>query len=137
MKISAHSYPACRLTTSFLAFPFKRDGRRLPGVRNEATGLVHHGTELVNPDLAAIARGAGVLGLHAEDPKDIRPALEPAFAHPGPALVGVAVNRQELAIPPSLKLDQIADFNPYMTRTLLHGRGDEIIDLAPTNLFRS
>lgn len=102
----------------------------------KATGFVHHGTELVNPDLAAIARGAGVLGLHVEDPQEIRSALEQAFAHSGPALVDVAVNRQELAMPPSLKLDQIVDFNLYMIRALLNGRGDEIIDLARTNLFR-
>ncbi len=102
----------------------------------KATGFVNHGTDLVNPDLAGIAKGAGVLGLHVDDPEQIRPALEEAFAHNGPALVDVAVNRQELAMPPSLKLDQIVDFNLYLIRAILNGRGDEIIDLARTNLFR-
>ena len=101
-----------------------------------ATGFVNHGTDLVNPDLAGIAKGAGVLGLHVDDPEQIRPALQEAFAHNGPALVDVAVNRQELAMPPSLKLDQIVDFNLYLIRAILNGRGDEIIDLARTNLFR-
>ena len=40
------------------------------------------------------------------------------------------------AMPPSLKLDQIVDFNLYLIRAILNGRGDEIIDLARTNLFR-
>ena len=102
----------------------------------KATGFVNHGTDLVNPDLAGIAKGAGVLGLHVDDPEQIRPALEEAFAHNGPVLVDVAVNRQELAMPPSLKLDQIVDFNLYLIRAILNGRGDEIIDLARTNLFR-
>lgn len=102
----------------------------------KATGFVNHGTDLVNPDLAGIAKGAGVLGIHVDDPAQIRPALEEAFAHDGPALVDVAVNRQELAMPPSLKLDQIVDFNLYLIRAILNGRGDEIIDLARTNLFR-
>lgn len=102
----------------------------------KATGFVNHGTDLVNPDLAGIARAAGVLGIHVDDPERIRPALEEALAHDGPALVDVAVNRQELAMPPSLKLDQIVDFNLYMIRAILNGRGDEIIDLARTNLFR-
>jgi pyruvate dehydrogenase (quinone) len=102
----------------------------------KATGFVNHGTDLVNPDLAGIAKGAGVLGLHVDDPEQISPALEEAFAHNGPALVDVAVNRQELAMPPSLKLDQIVDFNLYLIRAILNGRGDEIIDLARTNLFR-
>lgn len=102
----------------------------------KATGFVNHGTDLVNPDLAGIAKGAGVLGLHVDDPEQIRPALEEAFSHNGPALIDVAVNRQELAMPPSLKLDQIMDFNLYLIRAILNGRGDEIIDLARTNLFR-
>jgi pyruvate dehydrogenase (quinone) len=102
----------------------------------KATGFVSHGTDLVNPDLAGIAKAAGVLGLHVDDPERIQPALEQAFAYNGPALVDVSVNRQELAMPPSLKLDQIVDFNLYMIRAILNGRGDEIIDLARTNLFR-
>lgn len=102
----------------------------------KATGFVNHGTDLVNPDLAGIAKAAGVLGIHVDNPEQIRPALEQAFVHDGPALVDVAVNRQELAMPPSLKLDQIVDFNLYLIRAILNGRGDEILDLARTNLFR-
>ena len=39
-------------------------------------------------------------------------------------------------MPPSLKLDQIVDFNLYLVKALLNGRGDEIVDLAKTNLLR-
>jgi len=102
----------------------------------KATGFLQHGTDLVNPDFAKIAEGAGVLGLHVDDPEGVRPALEQAIAHDGPVLVDIAVSRQELAMPPSLKLDQIIDFNLYLIRAILNGRGDEIIDLARTNLFR-
>jgi pyruvate dehydrogenase (quinone) len=102
----------------------------------KATGFLSHATELVNPDFAKIADGTGILGLHVDDPEKVRPALEQAFAHNGPALVDIAVNRQELAMPPSLKLDQIVDFNLYMIKAILNGRGDEIVDLARTNLFR-
>jgi len=35
----------------------------------KATGFVNHGTDLVNPDLVGIAKGAGVLGLHVDDPE--------------------------------------------------------------------
>ncbi len=86
----------------------------------KATGFLNHGTDLVNPDLAGIAKVAGVHGIHVDDPEQIRPALEEAFAHDGPALVDVAVNRQELAMPPSLKLDQIVDFNLYLIRAILN-----------------
>jgi pyruvate dehydrogenase (quinone) len=102
----------------------------------KATGFLSHATDLVNPDFAKIAEGTGILGLHVDDPEKVRPALEQAFAHDGPALVDIAVNRQELAMPPSLKLDQVVDFNLYMIKAILNGRGDEIVDLARTNLFR-
>ena len=102
----------------------------------KATGFLTHATDLVNPDFSRIAEGAGILGLHVDDPGDVRQALEQAFAHPGPALVDVAVNRHELAMPPSLKLDQIVDFNLYMIKAILNGRGDEIVELARTNWLR-
>jgi pyruvate dehydrogenase (quinone) len=102
----------------------------------KATGFLSHATDLVNPDFAKIAEGTGVLGIHVDDPEKVRPALVQAFAHPGPALVDIAVNRQELVMPPSLKLDQIVDFNLYMIKAILNGRGDEVIDLVRTNLFR-
>ncbi|MDR3735915.1 MAG: ubiquinone-dependent pyruvate dehydrogenase [Acidobacteriaceae bacterium] len=102
----------------------------------KATGFLSYATDLINPDFTKIAEGAGILGIHVEDAGDVRPALERAFAHDGPALVDIAVNRQELAMPPSLKLDQIVDFNLYMVKAILNGRGDEVLDLAKTNLFR-
>jgi pyruvate dehydrogenase (quinone) len=102
----------------------------------KATGFLSHATDLVNPDFAKIAEGTGILGIHVDDPEKVRPALVQAFAHPGPALVDIAVNRQELVMPPSLKLDQIVDFNLYMIKAILNGRGDEVIDLVRTNLFR-
>jgi pyruvate dehydrogenase (quinone) len=102
----------------------------------KATGFLSHATDLVNPDFAKIAEGTGILGIHVDDPEQVRPALVRAFAHPGPALVDIAVNRQELAMPPTLKLDQIVDFNLYLVKALLNGRGDEIVDLAKTSWFR-
>ncbi|MFZ0742814.1 MAG: ubiquinone-dependent pyruvate dehydrogenase [Terracidiphilus sp.] len=102
----------------------------------KATGFLSHATELVNPDFAKIAEGTGILGIHIDDPEEVRPALERAFVHDGPALVDIAVNRHELAMPPSLELDQIVDFNLYMIKAILNGRGDEIVELARTNLFR-
>ena len=59
-----------------------------------------------------------------------------AMAHDGPALVDVVVNRQELLIPPSVNLDEVRGFTVYMIKAVLNGRGDEIVDLAKTNLFR-
>jgi pyruvate dehydrogenase (quinone) len=39
-------------------------------------------------------------------------------------------------MPPSIEWDQMVGFSLYMIKAVLNGRGDEIIDLAKTNLLR-
>jgi pyruvate dehydrogenase (quinone) len=39
-------------------------------------------------------------------------------------------------MPPTITFEQIKGFTMYATRTVLSGRGDELIDLATTNLAR-
>ena len=53
-----------------------------------------------------------------------------------PALVEALVNRQELAMPPTITADQVRGFSLYMIKAVLSGRGDELVELAKTNLFR-
>jgi pyruvate dehydrogenase (quinone) len=102
----------------------------------KAAGLIDYGTELVNPHFAKLAESAGVFGARVEKPEDLEPALRAALAHDGPALVEVLVHRQELSMPPTISLDQAWGFSLYMIRAVLSGRGDEVIDLAKTNLLR-
>jgi pyruvate dehydrogenase (quinone) len=59
-----------------------------------------------------------------------------ALEHQGPALVEVVVHRQELAMPPTITLEQMSGFSLFMLKAVLSGRGNEIIDLAKVNLFR-
>jgi pyruvate dehydrogenase (quinone) len=102
----------------------------------KAAGLIDYGTELVNPNFSKLAESADILGIRVEMPEDLRPALERAFAYEGPALVEVIVSRQELSMPPTITAEQALGFSLYMLRAVMNGRGDEIIDLAKTNLFR-
>jgi pyruvate dehydrogenase (quinone) len=102
----------------------------------KAAGLIDYGTELVNPNFAKLAESAGVFGARVEQPEELAPALSAALAHDGPALVEVLVHRQELSMPPTISLDQAWGFSLYMIRAILNGRGDEVIDLAKTNLTR-
>jgi len=102
----------------------------------KAAGFVNFGTDLWKADFAKIAEGSGILGLRVEDPADLRGALSTAFAHDGPALVEVAVARQELSFPPTITIEQAKGFGLWSIRTVLSGRGDELIDLARTNLWR-
>jgi pyruvate dehydrogenase (quinone) len=102
----------------------------------KAAGILTHGTSLVDTDFSKLAEAVGILGLRAESPEQLEPMLSQAIQHDGPALVDVVVNRQELLIPPSINLEQIRGFTLYMIKAVLNGRGDEIVDLAKTNLFR-
>jgi len=102
----------------------------------KAAGLLDYGTDLVNPHFAQLAESAEMFGVRVEQPEELCPALTRALAHDGPALVEVLVHRQELSMPPTITLDQALGFSLYLIRAVLNGRGDEVIDLARTNLFR-
>jgi len=102
----------------------------------KAAGFLENGTTLVNPNFAELAKTTGVHGIRVEDPADLKPALVEAFKHNGPALVDVVTNRMELSMPPTIKLDQAIGFNLWALKTVLNGRGSELIDLAVTNLIR-
>ncbi len=47
-----------------------------------------------------------------------------------------AVHRRELAMPATISLEQMAGFGIFMIKAVLSGRGDEIVDLARTSLWR-
>ena len=102
----------------------------------KAAGMLAHGTDLLNPNFAELAGAIGLFGLRAECPEQVEPMLRQVLQHPGPALLDVVVNRQELSLPPSLKLEEVKGMTLYMVKAVLNGRGDEVLDLARTNLFR-
>ncbi|WP_345811441.1 ubiquinone-dependent pyruvate dehydrogenase [Paraburkholderia sp. PREW-6R] len=100
----------------------------------KAGGYLEAGTDLIATDFAAIARGAGIFGARVEHSENIEPVLREAFAHPGPALVDVVTAKHELAMPPKIQWAQAKGFSLYMLKAVLNGRGDEIVELATTNL---
>lgn len=102
----------------------------------KAAGIVTFGTDLVNPDFAAVARSMGIFGRRVTEPADLEGAIADAFAHDGPALVDVVTARQELSIPPAITVEQAKGFSLYAIRTILAGRGDELLDLVTTNVAR-
>lgn len=102
----------------------------------KAAGIVNFGTELVNPSFAAVARAMGMHGERVDQPDRLPHALSEALEAPGPALVEVMVARQELSIPPAVTAAQAKGFTLYALRTVLNGRGDEVVELARTNVFR-
>ncbi|MCH1884044.1 ubiquinone-dependent pyruvate dehydrogenase [Agrococcus sp. ARC_14] len=99
----------------------------------KAAGFVPFATDLENPSFAAVAEAMGIKGIRVEDSAGVDAALTEAFAHDGPTLVDVVCDPQELTIPPAIAFEQAKGFALYAIRTVLSGRGDELLDLARTN----
>ncbi len=102
----------------------------------KASGFMETGTDLNNPNFAKMADAIGIKGFRVEDPADIESALQDAFSHPGAAVVDVVTNRNELAMPPKLTVEQMFGFSLYMTKAILNGEGDELVEMLKTNLWR-
>ena len=115
---------------------FRNDSLAFVELEMKASGLLDFGTDLNNPSFAKMAEAAGLLGLTAETPDQVRPMIEQALRHDGPALVEAVVSRQELSVPPTITAAEVKGFSLFMLKAVLGGRADEVIDLAKVNLFR-
>ena len=100
----------------------------------KAEGMVNFGTDLQNPNFAEVATALGLHGSRVEHPHELADALRKAFEYPGPALVEVMTARQELSVPPGISFEQVKGFALYAACTMLSGRGDELFELAKTNV---
>jgi pyruvate dehydrogenase (quinone) len=72
----------------------------------EQVGLPEFGTVLHNPDFAKVAEAIGMRGIRVTDPHDVDSAVAEALAHPGPVLLDVLTNPDEIALPPKPTLAQ-------------------------------
>ena len=100
----------------------------------KADGIVNYGTELDQPDLSAVARAMGLEAIRVERTAELGDGLRCAFAHDGPALVEVMTVRHELAFPPAIDVRQATGFALWATRSVLSGRGDEVLEVTRENL---
>ena len=100
----------------------------------KAGGYLDTATDLQNPDFAAMAKVAGFTSFRADDSTNLKETLTQALAHPGPVLVDVRTERNELIMPPKVQIGQAKGFSLYMLKAVLNGRGDEVVELARTNL---
>jgi pyruvate dehydrogenase (quinone)/pyruvate oxidase len=75
-------------------------------------GYPEHGVRFgkPQPDFATWARGCGAFGAQVDKPRELVPVLREAFAHPGPALVDVAVDPNEPPMPGKVSYDQAKHF---------------------------
>jgi pyruvate dehydrogenase (quinone) len=101
-----------------------------------STEFLNFGTELSNPNFAAMAAAVGIRGIRLEEPSEVADGIARAIAHDGPVVVDAVVNRTDLAMPPLITVEMAFGFSLYMAKTIMNGRADEIVDLAKTNLWR-
>jgi len=105
-------------------------------LEQKATGFLDTGTELKNPNFAAMAEAVGVRGIRLERPEEVETGIAEALNHDGPVLVDAVVNRMELAMPPKVMLEMAKGFSLYMLKAVMDGRATDIIDLASSNVLR-
>src|SRR5258708_19350782 len=73
---------------------FRNDALAFVELEMKAAGILDFGTDLRNPDFTKIAEAAGLLGLRAETPEQVEPAILQALKYDDPALVDIPVSRQ-------------------------------------------
>ena len=86
------------LPVTFVVFDNGRLG--MVKLEQEAGGLPEFGTVLHNPDLATVATAMGLTGMRVTEAGQVDEAVRSALAHPGPTLLDVVTNAQEVALPP-------------------------------------
>ena len=105
-------------------------------IEMKAGGFLPAGTRLDNPDFAKMAESMGIYGVRVDDPQQLETALSDAFAHEGPAVIDVLTDRQELVMPPEIKLEQAKGFSLWMMKAVMNGEANEIISVAKTAFAR-
>jgi pyruvate dehydrogenase (quinone) len=97
-------------------------------------GLPDFGTDHPRVDFAAIAAACGLYAEQVTDPRDVRGALEKAFAHPGPAVVELVTDPNALSIPPKITGEMVRGFALAASKTVLNGGVGKMVEMARSNL---
>ena len=127
------------LTVAGLEIPVKLmifNNSTLGMVRAEmmVVGYEPFGTDVKNPDFGELARVAGIHGERVEQPGDIRPAIQRALEHPGPALIDFVTDPRALAMPPKATLEQVKGFALTTSKLVFHGDTAEVWKQAKSNI---
>ncbi len=127
------------LTAAGLDIPVKLmvfNNSTLGMVRAEmmVAGYEPFGTDVKNPDFGALAQAAGIHGERVEEAADIRPAIERALAHPGPALIDFVTDPRALAMPPKTTVEQVRGFALTTGKLVFGGEFAEAIGQVKSNV---
>lgn len=99
-------------------------------------GLLNAYTDLKNPDFGKLAEVIGFRGWTVERNEQLEQAMLEFLAHPGPALLNVHVNRNELVMPPHIEPAMVVGTVIYGAKAILDGRIQDVADLLSSNFLR-
>lgn len=92
-------------------------------LEQEQAGLPEFGTRLQDVNLAAIAAAAGLHAIRITDPNTLQESIRTAFAHPGPVLLDVVTNPEEISLPGKVKPGQAWGFAIAKLTETIESRG--------------
>ena len=99
----------------------------------EVAGLPDWQTDMVNPDFALVAQAMGMKGITIKDPDDVKQGIREALQFKGPALINIMTDPNALAMPPEIEFAQVKGMALSMTKLILNGRMEEVLDTVKAN----
>ncbi len=99
----------------------------------EVAGLPDSETDMVNPEFALVAEAMGIKGITISDPDTLEAGLKEAFLYNGPVLINVMTDPNALAMPPKIELKMMTGMALSMTRLMLGGKFEEVLDTVKSN----
>jgi len=105
-------------------------------IEQKVEGLLDNYTDLHNPDFAEVAKAMGLWGRQVSEGAELEEAVQAFLAQPGPALLDVKVNPEELVMPAKVEFAQVAGMALYSAKAVLGGRAGDVKDLLVNNFLK-
>ena len=105
-------------------------------IEQKVEGLLDNYTELLNPDFSQLAQVIGFHGQQVTEGAELEQAVAAFLAYPGPALLDVKVNPEELVMPPKVEFSQVSNMALYSAKAVLSGRGSDVAHLLVDNFIK-
>lgn len=103
-------------------------------MEQKAEGMVNTFTHLKNPDFGRVAEAMGLWGLTIDKGDELEAAIVEWLAQPGPALLNVRVNPQQLVMPPFIDPKAAVGMTLYTARAVLAGKGGDVLEMIYENI---
>jgi pyruvate dehydrogenase (quinone) len=104
-------------------------------IEQRAEGMLDLYTDLKNPDFGKVAEALGLWGRTVDKADELEEAVQAWLAQPGPALLNVRVQPQQLVMPPYIEPAAVVGMALYSTRAVLAGRGGDVLEMIKENFL--